>query len=106
MCQATAYSHKKACSDPGPSTSVLTYPMNGAPGAVSITHGDTKRLADDEFLNDTLIEYGMKRIFFGLKEADEADSQARQLSSQVHMFHSFFYKRISQRKQTYDADGK
>jgi Ulp1 family protease len=68
-------------------------------------HGDTKRLADDEFLNDTLIEFGMKRIFVGLKETEEANPSGPPLASQVHMFNSFFYKRLSQRKLTLDSNG-
>lgn len=43
-----------------PSTSVLVYPVRETTGVVSITHGDTKRLQDGEFLNDTLIEFGLK----------------------------------------------
>lgn len=35
------------------------YPQNG-PGAVNITNGDLKRLDPGEFLNDTLIELGLK----------------------------------------------
>ena len=38
---------------------VLEYPI-GEPGAVTVTWGDKKRLNDEEFLNDTLIEYGLK----------------------------------------------
>jgi len=38
---------------------VLEYPI-GEPGAVTVTWGDKKRLNDEEFLNDTLIEFGLK----------------------------------------------
>ena len=30
--------------------------------AVSVTWGDTKRLRDEGFLNDTLIEFGLKCV--------------------------------------------
>ena len=39
--------------------SVLVYPPNET-GSVTITRGDMQRLEPDEFLNDTLVEYGMK----------------------------------------------
>ena len=38
---------------------ILVYPP-GQIGAVSITNGDLTRLAPGEFLNDTLIEFGLK----------------------------------------------
>lgn len=37
----------------------LVYPLQG-PGAVNITYGDFARLQPGEFLNDSLIEYGLK----------------------------------------------
>lgn len=47
--------------------SILIYPPNNAlvhvpnaTGSVSITNADLNRLAPNEFLNDTLVEYGMK----------------------------------------------
>jgi Ulp1 family protease len=39
--------------------SILVYPQ-GLPGAVNITKADLKRLEPGEFLNDTLIEFGLK----------------------------------------------
>jgi len=41
--------------------SILVYPPDG-PGAVNITNADLKRLRPDEFLNDTLIEFGLKSV--------------------------------------------
>ena len=41
------------------SLSILVYPP-GVPGAVNITNGDYLRLQPGEFLNDTLIEFGLK----------------------------------------------
>lgn len=48
------------CADLRLPRSVLVYPIGEPTGVVSITHGDTKRLQDGEFLNDTLIEFGLK----------------------------------------------
>jgi len=41
------------------SFSVLSYPF-GEAGAVNVTNGDVARLEPGEFLNDTLIEFGLK----------------------------------------------
>lgn len=38
---------------------ILVYPY-GVPGAVNVTAGDLSRLRPNEFLNDTLIEFGFK----------------------------------------------
>lgn len=43
------------------SRSILVYPPNG-PGAVHVTNGDLMRLEPGEFLNDTLIELGLKYV--------------------------------------------
>ena len=40
---------------------LVNYPFTGT-GAVSITRGDRARLEHDQFLNDTLIEYGLKCV--------------------------------------------
>lgn len=42
--------------------SILVYPNSG-PGAVNISNNDLKRLAPSEFLNDTLIELGLKYVY-------------------------------------------
>ncbi|GAA5927358.1 hypothetical protein JCM3775_002525 [Rhodotorula graminis] len=76
---------------------VLEYPM-GEPGAVSVTWGDTKRLRDEEFLNDTLIEFGLKRIMKNIEERDRGVPDAAKLAPQIHVFNSFFYKQLSSKK--------
>lgn len=38
---------------------ILVYPFSGT-GAVNITKGDLRRLRPGEYLNDTLIEFGLK----------------------------------------------
>lgn len=45
-----------------PFSRILTYPQ-GVPGAVNITNGDLARLKPGEYLNDTLIEFGLKRVY-------------------------------------------
>ncbi|GAA5854949.1 hypothetical protein JCM9279_003583 [Rhodotorula babjevae] len=76
---------------------VLEYPPN-EPGAVSLTWGDTKRLRDEEFLNDTLIEFGLKRIIKSIEERDQGLPDDAKLAPQIHVFNSFFYKQLSSKK--------
>ncbi|GAA5931208.1 hypothetical protein JCM1841_003488 [Sporobolomyces salmonicolor] len=82
-----------------PEQVVLEYPINepGA-GAVSVTYADKKRLNDDEFLNDTLIEFGLKRVLTMVKEADEKRPEGEKIAPLVHVFNSFFYKKLSTKK--------
>ncbi|KAM0751720.1 cysteine proteinase [Meredithblackwellia eburnea MCA 4105] len=72
---------------------VLVWPHQGA-GSISVTHGDTLRLKDEEFLNDTLIELGLKRILEALKN----DEQKAAIAANVHIFNSFFYKKVSAKR--------
>lgn len=48
--QITAYSHAH---------SILVYPFEGT-GGISVTVADARRLDGDDFLNDTLIEFGLR----------------------------------------------
>lgn len=43
--------------------SILVYPPSGT-GALNITYGDLRRLEPGEFLNDTLIEFGLKYVAY------------------------------------------
>ncbi|KAF8798789.1 cysteine proteinase [Phlegmacium glaucopus] len=77
---------------------ILVYPP-GVPGAVNITNGDLHRLQPGEFLNDTLIEFGLK---LWLKELEETDPT---LASQIHVFNSFFYKKLNHQKKGTNLGG-
>ncbi|GAA5871768.1 hypothetical protein JCM1840_003995 [Sporobolomyces johnsonii] len=82
-----------------PEQVVLEYPINeSGAGAVAVTYADKKRLNDDEFLNDTLIEFGLKRALTKVKEADEKRPEGQKIAPLVHVFNSFFYKKLSTRK--------
>ncbi|KAG5646528.1 hypothetical protein DXG03_003295 [Asterophora parasitica] len=59
--------------------------------AVNINNADLKRLQPGEFLNDTLIEFGLK---FWLRQLEESNPE---LASQVHVFSSFFYKKLNKK---------
>jgi Ulp1 family protease len=58
-------------------------------GSLNITNGDVSRLKPGEFLNDTLIEFGLKLWL------NELHGSNPELASQVHVFSSFFYKKLS-----------
>ncbi|EEB88673.1 hypothetical protein MPER_13358, partial [Moniliophthora perniciosa FA553] len=73
-----------------PEEVILSYPPN-APGAVNITNADLGRLEPHEYLNDTLIEFGLKLWHRELEEKNP------QLAHQVHVFNSFFYKKLSKK---------
>ncbi|KAF9468622.1 hypothetical protein BDZ94DRAFT_683530 [Collybia nuda] len=67
---------------------ILCYPQ-GVPGAVNITNADFKRLQPGEFLNDTLIEFGLKLWLRNLESINP------ELAKQIHVFSSFFYKKLN-----------
>ncbi|KAF5382633.1 hypothetical protein D9615_003013 [Tricholomella constricta] len=69
---------------------ILCYPR-GIPGAVNINNADLKRLQPGEFLNDTLIEFGLKLWLRRLEESNP------ELARQIHVFSSFFYKKLHQK---------
>ncbi|KAI6042715.1 hypothetical protein EDC04DRAFT_2658082 [Pisolithus marmoratus] len=67
---------------------ILMYP-SGGPGALNIMRSDMKRLEPEEYLNDTLIEFGLKLWLNELREKDPL------LADQIHVFSSFFYKKLN-----------
>lgn len=67
---------------------ILMYPPGG-PGALNIMRSDLKRLEPEEYLNDTLIEFGLKLWLNELRERDPL------LADQIHVFSSFFYKKLN-----------
>ncbi|KAJ7625377.1 hypothetical protein DFH06DRAFT_1229348 [Mycena polygramma] len=73
-----------------PDEVILVYPP-GQTGAVNITNGDVTRLAPGEFLNDTLIEFGLKLWLQDLERKDP------ELVKQIHVFSSFFYKKLNKK---------
>ncbi|EJF56667.1 hypothetical protein BD309DRAFT_865405, partial [Dichomitus squalens] len=71
---------------------LLVYPQTGT-GAVNITRADLKRLDDGQYLNDTIIEFGLKLWMENLRQ------KLPELADQVHVFNSFFYKKLSSKKE-------
>lgn len=101
--------------------------MNSVGAGVTVTYGDRKRLNDDEFLNDTLIEFGLRlarsrsllllissqltvtsfplyrKAMEGVKKKDETRADHEKVAPLTHVFNSFFYKKLSSGKQTKEA---
>ncbi|KAJ6585193.1 hypothetical protein B0H19DRAFT_1368602 [Mycena capillaripes] len=73
-----------------PDEVILVYPP-GQTGAVNITNGDVSRLTPGEFLNDTLIEFGLKLWLQDLEKENP------ELVKQIHVFSSFFYKKLNKK---------
>ncbi|ORY27761.1 hypothetical protein BCR39DRAFT_218696 [Naematelia encephala] len=60
---------------------------------INVTKGDRYRVQSNDFLNDTLIEFGLKHLLYG-NAANERHSNA----DRVHLFNSFFFTKIATRK--------
>ncbi|KAK4046030.1 hypothetical protein OIV83_006419 [Microbotryomycetes sp. JL201] len=82
---------------------VLTYP-SGGPGVVTLTHGDTQRLAEGEFLNDTLIDFGLKRIVNQVTKREPDISGI--FPDTIHVFSPYFFKKLTQKKKITGKDGQ
>ena len=68
---------------------ILRYPPAG-PFAVTLLGSDLERLEEDEYLNDTLIEFGLRFLYEQLKAHNPDLAQA------IYMFSSFFYLKMSE----------
>ncbi|KAG9088693.1 hypothetical protein FRC06_001909, partial [Ceratobasidium sp. 370] len=70
-----------------PDEIMLVYPQSGT-GAVNINRAELLRLEPGEFLNDTLIELGLKLWL------NELRTTHPELVDQIHVFNSFFFKKL------------
>ncbi|PWN54072.1 cysteine proteinase, partial [Violaceomyces palustris] len=68
---------------------ILRYPFEGV-GGVTLLNSDLWRLDEGEFLNDTVIEFGLKHMLEKIKGSNP------ELASQIHLFSSFFYKKLTE----------
>lgn len=81
----------------------------GLRAEINLTAGDLHRLEEREFLNDTLIEYGLKDIVSRLPGwIEEAKAQGDAMREEppdicsdkdVHVFNSFFFKKLVGNRQ-------
>lgn len=71
---------------------LLQYPLDG-PGRVSIFESDEDRLRDGEFLNDTIIEFGLKHRLLKLRDTNPS------LYDSIYLFNTFFYRQLTKSKR-------
>nr|XP_020475099.1 sentrin-specific protease 6 [Monopterus albus] len=74
----------------GPIVKLMVYPPPPAKGGISVTNEDLHCLNDGEFLNDVIIDFYLKYLV--LEKLKKEDAQ------RIHVFSSFFYKRLNQRE--------
>ncbi|XP_069830758.1 sentrin-specific protease 6 isoform X2 [Dendropsophus ebraccatus] len=74
----------------GPIEKLIVYPPPPAKGGISVTNEDLHCLNEGEFLNDVIIDFYLKYLVLE-KLRDKADK--------IHIFSSFFYKRLNQRER-------
>ncbi|XP_076011175.1 sentrin-specific protease 6 isoform X2 [Genypterus blacodes] len=75
----------------GPIIKLMVYPPSPAKGGISVTNEDLHCLNDGEFLNDVIIDFYLKYLV--LEKLKKEDAQ------RIHVFSSFFYKRLNQRER-------
>ncbi|KAM4866446.1 sentrin-specific protease 6 isoform 3-T3 [Thomomys bottae] len=75
----------------GPIEKLIVYPPPPAKGGISVTNEDLHCLSEGEFLNDVIIDFYLKYLVLEKLKKEEAD--------RIHIFSSFFYKRLNQRER-------
>uniref|UniRef100_A0AAX7SZ62 Sentrin-specific protease 6 n=1 Tax=Astatotilapia calliptera TaxID=8154 RepID=A0AAX7SZ62_ASTCA len=75
----------------GPIIKLMVYPPPPAKGGITVTNEDLHCLNDGEFLNDVIIDFYLKYLV--LEKLKKEDAQ------RIHVFSSFFYKRLNQRER-------
>lgn len=75
---------------------LIVYPRPPQPGGITVTTEDVACLAPGEFLNDVIIDFYLKYIFF--EKLSPADKE------RTHILSSFFYKRLTQRSTNSSSD--
>ncbi|PBK74718.1 cysteine proteinase [Armillaria solidipes] len=71
-----------------PDELILVYPW-GTTGGVNLSKSDLNRLKPGEYLNDNLIELGLKMWHSRLERENP------ELANEIYVFSSFFYKKLS-----------
>lgn len=68
---------------------ILRYPPSGR-YAVTLLSSDVRRLDEDEYLNDTVIEFGLRYFLEQIRVRDA------RLADQIHLFNSFFFQKVTE----------
>ncbi|WFD30908.1 hypothetical protein MSPP1_001932 [Malassezia sp. CBS 17886] len=71
---------------------ILRYPASG-PFAVTLLGSDAKRLTDNEYLNDTVIEFGLRYLLEQIRVRDA------RLAQEIHIFNTFFFQKMTEFKR-------
>ncbi|CAN0300270.1 unnamed protein product [Lampetra fluviatilis] len=79
-----------------PTPSLVVFPPPPAKGAISVTSEDLSCLNPGEFLNDVIIDFYLKYLV--MEKLAKADSE------KIHIFSSFFYKRLNQRDKSHSEE--
>ncbi|XP_072264640.1 sentrin-specific protease 6 isoform X2 [Pyxicephalus adspersus] len=74
----------------GPIEKLIVYPPPPAKGGISVTNEDLHCLNEGEFLNDVIIDFYLKYLVL---------DKLREHADRIHIFSSFFYKRLNQRER-------
>ncbi|XP_073425407.1 sentrin-specific protease 6 isoform X2 [Dendrobates tinctorius] len=74
----------------GPIVKLFVYPPPPAKGGISVTNEDLHCLNEGEFLNDVIIDFYLKYLVL---------EKLREKADKIHIFSSFFYKRLNQRER-------
>ncbi|XP_018414418.1 PREDICTED: sentrin-specific protease 6 [Nanorana parkeri] len=74
----------------GPIEKLIVYPPPPAKGGISVTNEDLHCLNEGEFLNDVIIDFYLKYLVL---------EKLRAHADRIHIFSSFFYKRLNQRER-------
>ncbi|XP_024912487.1 sentrin-specific protease 6 isoform X2 [Cynoglossus semilaevis] len=75
----------------GPIIKLMVYPPPPSKGGISVTNEDLHCLNEGEFLNDVIIDFYLKYLVLEKLKKEEAQ--------RIHIFSSFFYKRLNQRER-------
>uniref|UniRef100_A0A5F8G8K4 Sentrin-specific protease 6 n=1 Tax=Monodelphis domestica TaxID=13616 RepID=A0A5F8G8K4_MONDO len=75
----------------GPIQKLIVYPPPPAKGGICVTNEDLHCLNEGEFLNDVIIDFYLKYLVLEKLNKEDAD--------RIHIFSSFFYKRLNQRER-------
>lgn len=69
----------------------IVYPPSGQPGAVEVTGRDLYTLRDEEYINDTIIDYG---IYRGIQESSLRASALAGAAPRIYHEKSHFHKKV------------
>jgi hypothetical protein len=95
---AQAQQHPNKAEPPAhPDLLLREWPTDGRTEVI-ITQGDFYRLEEAEYLNDTLIEFGLKHHWFSMPDDSTGETRAF-TRNDIHIFNSFFYKKLSVRNK-------